>query len=81
MDIFREFGEIRNEDPAGPEAQAQVKKLQDFITEKMYTCTNEILSSLGKMYGGGGDFTTNIDKVGGEGTAQFACDAIQIYCR
>ena len=42
---------------------------------------NEILSSLGKMYGGGGDFTTNIDKVGGEGTAQFACDAIQIYCR
>jgi DNA-binding transcriptional MerR regulator len=80
MDIFREFGEIRESDPGSPEAQVLVKKLQDFITEKMYTCTNEILSSLGKMYGGGGDFTTNIDKVGGEGTAQFACDAIQIYC-
>ena len=80
MDIFREFGEIRNEDPAGPEAQAKVKKLQDFITEKMYTCTNEILSSLGKMYGGGGDFTNNIDSYGGEGTAVFASEAIRIYC-
>ena len=39
-----------------------------------------ILSGLGRMYGGDGDFTTNIDRAGGEGTAQFACDAIQIYC-
>ena len=29
------------------------------------------------MYAGGGDFTTNIDKVGGEGTAVFACEAIK----
>ena len=80
MDIFREFGEIREGDPAGPQAQALVKKLQDFITETMYTCTDEILSGLGRMYGGGGDFTKNIDRYGGEGTAQFACDAIQIHC-
>ena len=32
------------------------------------------------MYAGGGDFTTNIDGAGGEGTAQFASDAIEIYC-
>ena len=80
MDIFREFGKIRERDPGSPEAQALVKKLQDFITKKMYTCTNDILSGLGRMYGGGGDFTTNIDDAGGEGTAQFASDAIQIYC-
>ena len=80
MDIFREFGKIRERDPGSPEAQALVKKLQDFITKKMYTCTNDILSDLGRMYGGGGDFTTNIDDAGGEGTAQFASDAIQIYC-
>ena len=36
MDIFREFGEIRESDPGSPEAQVLVKKLQDFITEKMY---------------------------------------------
>ena len=81
IDIFGEFGQIRNTDPASEEAQAMVKKLQDYITEHMYTCTKEILSGLGMMYGGGGDFTSNIDKMGGEGTAEFASRAIEIYCR
>ena len=81
IDIFGEFGQIRNTDPASGEAQALVKKLQDYITEHMYTCTKEILSSLGKMYAGGGDFTTNIDRFGGEGTAVFASKAIEIYCK
>ena len=81
IDIFGEFGQIRNTDPGSGEAQALVKKLQDYITEHMYTCTEEILSSLGKMYAGGGDFTTNIDRFGGEGTAVFASKAIEIYCK
>ena len=81
MDIFAEFGAIRDSDPAGEQAQALVKKLQDFITEHMYTCTKEILSGLGMMYAGGGDFTTNINKYGGEGTAEFAGEAIKIYCK
>ena len=80
IDIFAEFGTIRQSDPASGEAQALVKKLQDYITEHMYTCTNEILSGLGKMYSGGGDFTKNIDSFGGEGTAGFASKAIEIYC-
>ena len=80
IDIFAEFGAIRESDPASGEAQALVKKLQDYITEHMYTCTNEILSGLGKMYSGGGDFTKNIDSFGGEGTAGFASKAIEIYC-
>ena len=81
IDIFVQFGQIRKTDPASEEAQAMVKKLQDYITEHMYTCTKEILGGLGMMYGGGGDFTTNIDKMGGEGTAEFASRAIEIYCR
>ena len=81
MDIFAEFGAIRDSDPAGEQAQALVKKLQDFITEHMYTCTKEILSGLGMMYAGGGDFTANINKYGGEGTAEFAGEAIKIYCK
>ena len=81
IDIFGEFGQIRNTDPASEEAQEMVKKLQDYITEHMYTCTKEILGGLGMMYGGGGDFTANIDKMGGEGTAEFASRAIEIYCR
>ncbi len=81
IDIFAEFGEIRTSDPASEEAQALVKKLQDYITAHFYTCTNEILNGLGKMYAGGGDFTKNIDSYGGEGTAEFAHQAIKIYCK
>ena len=81
IDIFGEFGQIRNTDPASGEAQALVKKLQNYISEHMYTCTKEILSGLGKMYAGGGDFTKNIDSYGGEGTAEFTHQAIEIYCR
>ena len=81
IDIFAEFGAVRNTDPASGDAQALVKKLQDYITEHMYTCTKEILGGLGRMYGGGGDFTTSIDSIGGEGTAVFSARAIEIYCR
>ena len=80
MDIFAEFGAIRTTDPASEEAQALVKKLQDYITENFYTCTDEILNGLGEMYSGGGEFTKNIDNYGGEGTAEFAHQAIEIYC-
>ena len=81
QEIFGEFGKIKEKDPASKEAQDLVKKLQDFITEHFYTCTNEVLSGLGKMYAGGGEFTTNIDAVGGEGTAAFANKAIEVYCK
>ena len=77
MSIFAEFGKIRDKAPDSEEATALAKKLQDHITEHYYTCTDEILLSLGTMYAGGRDFTTNIDNVGGEGTAVFACEAIK----
>lgn len=77
MDIFAEFGKIKDQAPNGEAAIALAKKLQAHITENYYTCTDEILLGLGQMYAAGGDFTTNIDKVGGEGTAVFACEAIK----
>ena len=80
MLLFKEAGEMRNTDPASPKAQDLVKRIQNYITENMYTCSNTILRSLGKMYSGGGDFTNNIDEYGGEGTAEFVDHAIQIYC-
>lgn len=81
MLIFAEFGQMKDKDPASEPVQSQVKKLQDFITEHYYTCSKEILSGLGKMYAAGGEFTENIDSYGGEGTARFAADAIEIYCK
>ena len=80
MGIFAEFGAIRHEDPASEKAQALVRKLQDFISEHFYTCTDQILSGLGQMYAAGGEMTANIDSYGGEGTAVFASRAIRIFC-
>ena len=81
MLIFAEFGKMKNQDAASDQVQLQVKKLQDFISEHYYKCSKEILSGLGKMYAGGGEFTENIDSYGGEGTAEFTAKAIEIYCQ
>ena len=80
MKIFVVFGSMKEKNPADAEVQVQVKKLQDYITENYYNCTLQILSGLGHMYNGGGEFTENIDKAGGEGTADFTAKAIEIYC-
>ncbi len=81
MAIFARMGKIRHLSPGSAEAQALVKELQDFITAHYYTCTKQILKGLGMMYIAGDDMTANIDAAGGEGTAQFAHEAIEIYCR
>lgn len=80
MDIFAEFGTMLKLDPSEEKVQAQVKKLQGFITENFYNCSDEILYSLGSMYVSDGDFTENIDMTGGKGTAEFVLKAITIYC-
>ena len=80
MKVFEEFGTMKEKDPASQEVQDQVKKLQSFITDHFYKCTDEILFDLGRMYAGGGEFTENIDKMGGTGTAEFTYQAIKIYC-
>ena len=80
MLLFKEAGEMKDTDPASPAAQDLVKRIRDYITENMYTCSDQILRGLGKMYSAGGDFTKNIDSYGGEGTAAFVDRAIQIFC-
>ena len=78
--ILREFGENRHLDPASKEAQALVKKWQEFITANFYNCTKAILSCLGEMYIGDDRFTQNIDRYG-QGTALFVATAIEIFCQ
>ncbi len=80
MEMISSFGKRRDIDPACDEAQAMVQQLQDFITANFYTCTVPVLRSLADMYDGGGDFTRNIDKAGGAGTAAFLAKAMRIYC-
>ena len=80
MKIFEEFGKISGGSHNSEEAQNLVKELQNFITENYYSCTDEILSGLGKMYVLDERFTENIDKAGGKGTAEFVSKAISVYC-
>ena len=77
MAIFAEFAVCKSSgaNAASAEAQALVAKLQAHITANYYTCTDEILAGLGKMYIADERFKKNIDKHG-EGTAEFASEAI-----
>ena len=82
MAIFAEFAACKNRGASAnsAEAQALVTKLQAHITANYYTCTDEILAGLGKMYVADERFKKNIDK-SGEGTAEFASEAIAVFCQ
>ena len=80
MNIFSELGKLKHLSVEDEKVQEKIKLLQEFISENYYTCTNEILYSLGQMYVNDERFKNNIDKVAGDGSAQFVCEAISIYC-
>lgn len=80
MSLFSKFGALKSKDPAEKCVQDKVRALQSFITEKFYTCTDEILMGLGEMYVSDERFKQNIDSAGGEGTAEFVKQAISCYC-
>lgn len=84
MNIFVEFGECRkisDKKAQDIESERLVLALKDYITTHFYKCTDEILLGLGEMYASGNEFTDNIDKAGGEGTAVFVRDAIKKNCK
>ena len=81
MAIFAEFA-VCSENCVSfksAEAQALVAKLQAHITANYYTCTDEILAGLGKMYVADERFKKNIDKYG-QGVAEYVAVAIDEYC-
>ena len=80
MALLAEFGPMKDGDPASADARTLARRVQDYITEHYYTCTNRIFAQLGRMYGSGGALTENIDKAGGPGTAAFASEVIRRFC-
>ena len=64
MAIFAEFAACKDSGVSADsdEAQALVAKLQAHITANYYTCTDEILAGLGKMYIADERLKKNIDK-------------------
>ena len=81
MAIFAEFAACKNSGASADSAEvrALVAKLQAHITANYYTCTDEILAGLGKMYVDDERFKRNIDKYG-DGTAEFVSEAID-FCK
>lgn len=79
MQVFAKFAALPDKDPASDAAQALAAELQQYITDHYYTCTKEILQGLGQMYTADERFAANIDRCGA-GTADFASQAIAIYC-
>ena len=79
-DILEEFALCKKggSAPDSKETLDLVQKLQGHITKQYYTCTDEILAGLGKMYVADERFRKNIDKHG-EGTAAFISEAIEKY--
>ena len=82
MAIFAEFATCKDSGVSADsnEAQTLVAKLQAHITANYYTCTDEILAGLGKMYVADERFKKNIDKCG-DGTAEFVANAFAAYVK
>mgnify|MGYP001500105696 CR=1 FL=1 len=78
--LFARLGDLKKLPPECNEVQAAVSDIQQYITAHYYECTDEIFAGLGEMYVVDERFRKNIDKAGGDGTAEFARDAIRLYC-
>lgn len=80
MALFAELGAVRQLPPDAEAVRERIAALQRFITEHYYTCTDDILGGLGRMYALDERFRKNIDEAGGDGTAAFVSRAIAAYC-
>ncbi|MCB2828824.1 MerR family transcriptional regulator [Streptococcus dysgalactiae] len=80
-EIFRDFGDIKDQAVSSQAAQKRVAKLQDYISQNLYPCEMKILESLGLMYVSDQRFKETIDQMAGIGTATFVSRAISHYCR
>ena len=80
-EVFRTFAELNGQglSPDCEQVKDTVKRWQDCISKHFYTCSKEILGSLGIMYTKDERFRKNLDKFG-EGTAEFMSKSIEIYC-
>lgn len=79
MKLFARLGELKNLPPESDEVQTAIADIQRYITDHFYECTDEIFAGLGEMYVADDRFRKNVDKAGGDGTAEFVRDAIRIY--
>lgn len=76
--IFDRFAAVRDLPSDDARVLDLVEAWKQYITDHMYTCTDEILAGLGQMYTCDVRFKANIDQ-SGEGTADCMARAIEAY--
>ena len=76
--IFDQFAAVCDLPSDDARVLALVETWKQYITDHMYTCTDEILAGLGQMYTCDERFKANIDR-SGEGTADCMSRAIKAY--
>lgn len=76
--IFDQFTAVRDLPSDDARVLALVEAWKQYITDHMYTCTDEILAGLGQMYVCDERFKANIDR-SGEGAADCMSRAIEVY--
>ena len=81
MALFARLGDLKDLPPESTEAQTAVAAIRQYISDHYYDCTDEIFAGLGEMYVADERFKANIDAAGGAGTAEFARDAIRVWCK
>lgn len=78
--LFAEIGTLRQLPPDGEAVQEKIGALQKFITDNYYDCSKDILLGLSQIYVNDERMKRNIDRAGGDGTAEFVQKAIAVYC-
>lgn len=81
MQVFSDLGARKHLAPDDVAVQEKIQELQQYITEHYYSCSNEILGTLGEMYVNDERFKQNIDRVAGDGGAEFVKLAIDVFCK
>ena len=78
-EIFQGMADAMAEGPDSPRAQALVVRWQEYITQRFYPCTDEILAGLGELYVSDPRFAKNLDRYA-PGMARFFSQAIACHC-
>ncbi|WMJ80538.1 MerR family transcriptional regulator [Clostridium sp. MB40-C1] len=78
-EIFGLIAKYIDYSPSCEKVQKLISKWQEYITETMYNCTNEMLQCLGVMYVEDERFKNYINSFG-DNLAQYISEAIDFYC-
>ena len=81
MEIFKEFGSLKDLLPSDEIVQNKVKEWHEFINKNFFNCNKIVLKSIAEMYVCDERFKNNIDSYGGSGTAMFVKEAISYYTK